>query len=241
MTLPERTRCGAPAPLRIMEQYRIRDGIGFVGFEGRTIILDVTADRYWQLGADAGEALEALRTGATERVDARTLTRLRGLGFVAPTGGEPGHSGSGQCRLPVPSDSALERTELPSHGDWWMLGEVALLTFAARIVLRVRPLKAVLDRIAIRRARTGSPENAPGLDALAQQFARFRRLLPLRPLCLPDSIAFLWFVMRRGHTPRLVFGVEAFPFTAHCWVQDGSVVLTDALDHASRFRPIFVL
>lgn len=224
-----------------MEHYRIRDGIGFVGFEGRTIILDVTADRYWQLGANAGEALDALRTGATERVDARLLTRLRELGFVAPTDGEPDQSRSEQCRLPVPSDSALERIELPSHGDWWTLGEVALLTFAARIALRARPLKAVLDRIAIRRARIGSPENRPGLDALAQQFARLRRLLPLRPLCLPDSIAFLWFVMRRGHAPRLVFGVEAFPFTAHCWAQDGSIVLTDALDHASRFRPILVL
>lgn len=224
-----------------MEHYRIRDGIGFVGFEGRTIILDVTADRYWQLGANAGEALDALRTGATERVDARLLTRLRELGFVAPTDGEPDQSRSEQCRLPVPSDSALERIELPSHGDWWTLGEVALLTFAARIALRARPLKAVLDRIAIRRARIGSPENRPGLDALAQQFAQLRRLLPLRPLCLPDSIAFLWFVMRRGHAPRLVFGVEAFPFTAHCWAQDGSIVLTDALDHASRFRPILVL
>ncbi|MFX7883059.1 lasso peptide biosynthesis B2 protein, partial [Acinetobacter baumannii] len=62
-----------------------------------------------------------------------------------------------------------------------------------------------------------------------------------RPLCLPDSIAFLRFAIRRGYAPRLVFGVEAFPFTAHCWVQDGSVVLTDALDHASRFKPILVI
>lgn len=224
-----------------MEHYRIRDGVGFVSFEGRTIILDVAADRYWQLGADAGKALEALQTGATERVGARILTRLRGLGFVVPTGGEPDQGGSEQRRLPVPSDSALERTELPSHGDWWTLGEVALLTFTARIVLRARPLKAVLDRIVAKRRRTRSPENGPGLDALAQQFARLRRLLPLRPLCLPDSIAFLWFVMRRGHAPRLVFGVEAFPFTAHCWAQDGSIVLTDALDHAGRFRPILVL
>lgn len=224
-----------------MDHYRIRDGVGFVAFEGRTIILDVKADRYWQLGVDAGEALEALRTGASDRVDARTLARLRGLGFVAPPGGESDEARSAQCRLPAPSCSALERPELLSHGDRRALGEVALLTFAARIVLRARPLKSVLDRIAIRRARTGSPANGPGLDALAQQFARLRRLLPLRPLCLPDSIAFLWFAMRRGHAPRLVFGVEAFPFTAHCWAQDGSIVLTDALDHASRFRPILVI
>jgi hypothetical protein len=230
----------APAPLCVMDHYRIRDGVGFVAFDGRTIILDVKADRYWQLGADAGEALEALRTGASDWVDAGTLARLRGFGFVAGPG-EPDEARSTQCRLPTPSGSALERPELLSHGDRRALGEVALLTFAARIVLRARPLKSVLDRIATRRARTRSPANGPGLDALAQQFARLRRLLPFRPLCLPDSIAFLWFVMRRGHAPRLVFGVEAFPFTAHCWAQDGNIVLTDALDHASRFRPILVI
>ena len=241
MTPPERARRGAPAPLRTMEHYHIRDGIGFVGFEGRTIILDLTADRYWQLGADAGEALEALRTGATGRVDSQAVARLRALGFVEPTGGAPDRAGSAECPMPVPSDSMLERPALPSRWDWLAAGEVALLVFTARVVLRARPLKAVLDRIAARRARTRSPENALGLDALAHQFARLRRLLPLRPLCLPDSIAFLWFVMRRGHAPHLVFGVEAFPFTAHCWVQAGSTILTDALDHASRFRPIFVL
>jgi hypothetical protein len=224
-----------------MEHYRIRDGIGFVGFEGRTIILDVAADRYWQLGADAGEALEALRTGGTDLVDSRAVARLRALGFVVPTGGGPDQARPTQCPIPAPSDSMLERPALPAQGDWRAAGEVALLVFAARIVLRARPLKAVLDGITARRPRSRAPGSAPGLDALAQQFARLRRLLPLRPLCLPDSIAFLWFVMRRGHAPRLVFGVEAYPFTAHCWVQDGSAVLTDALDHASRFRQILVL
>ena len=224
-----------------MEHYRIRDGIGFVRFEGRTIILDVTADRYWQLGGDAGEALEALRTGAAGRVDARAVARLLAFGFVEPAGGAPDQAGSAEWRIPAPSGSTLEWPALPSHADWRAVGEVALLAFAARVVLRARPLKAVLDRIAVRRRPTRSSGNGPGLEALAQQFARVRRLLPLHPLCLPDSIAFLWFVMRRGHAPRLVFGVEAFPFTAHCWVQDGSTVLTDALDHASRFRPILVL
>ena len=243
MTPPERTRraCDAPAPSRIMAHYRIRDGIGFVGFEGRTIILDVTADRYWQIGADAGAALQALGTGATDQVDERSVARLLALGFVVPAGISPDPAGSAECRLPPPAVSTLEQPDRPSRGDWMTIGEVAMLAFAARIVLRARPLKTVLDCIAVRRTRTRSPADGPELDVLAQRFARLRRLLPLRPLCLPDSIAFLWFVMRRGHAPRLVFGVEAFPFTAHCWVQDGDTVLTDALDHASRFRPILAI
>lgn len=228
-----------------MDPYRIRDGIGFVCFEGRTIILDVTADRYWQLGADAGAALEALRSGATDRIDAQALARLRALGFVEPAvATDPVLSGltvPAQGPLPPPSGSLLEGPILPRRGDVWAAGEITLLAFTARAVLRARPLAAVLDRIVTQRTRTRAREDGPGLDILAQRFARLRRLVPLRPLCLPDSLAFLWFVIRRGHAPRLVFGVEAFPFTAHCWVQDGSLVLTDALDHASRFRPILVL
>lgn len=228
-----------------MDPYRIRDGIGFACFEGRTIILDVTADRYWQLGADAGAALEALRTGVPDRVDAQALMRLRAFGFVEPaTTADPGLSGHtvpAQDSISPPSGSLIEGPALSRRGDGWVASEVALLAFTARAVLRARPLAAVLDRITTRRARTRAREDGPGLDVLAQQFARLRRLVPLRPLCLPDSLAFLWFAMRRGHAPRLVFGVEAFPFTAHCWVQDGSLVLTDALDHASRFRPILIL
>jgi len=65
--------------------------------------------------------------------------------------------------------------------------------------------------------------------------------VPLAPLCLPDTIAFLRFAARRGCFPRLVFGVEAWPFAAHCWAQADDIVLTDALHHARSFSPILVL
>jgi Transglutaminase-like superfamily len=35
-----------------------------------------------------------------------------------------------------------------------------------------------------------------------------------------------------------VFGVNADPFEAHCWVQAGSVVLNDTLGRVSSFTPI---
>lgn len=142
--------------------------------------------------------------------------------------------------LSRPSKSALEQTSRRTRGGWTTACEVAILAIAARVALRGLALKTILDRLAARRRRATLTAPATNLELLAQRFVRCRRLVPLRPLCLPDSIAFLWFAMRRGHAPRLVFGVEAFPFTAHCWVQDGDVVLTDALDHASRFKTILV-
>lgn len=229
-----------------MEQpFQIREGVGFSRFEGRTIILDIAADRYWQLGEDAGLVLEAICSGATRVADEPALARLATLGFIVrasdgPTRGSP-NSGSGSCLVPAPADSALERTVATKRPGWSTACEVVALAIIARVALRTRPLKMTLDRLAAHRERAASSAPASSLEALARQFGQLRRLLPLRPLCLPDSIAFLRFAVRRGHAPQLVFGVEAFPFTAHCWVQDGNVVLTDALDHASRFKPILVI
>ena len=229
----------------MQQRYQIADGIGFCRFEGRTIVLDITADRYWQLGEDAGHVLETVGVGTTDGIDEHALARLVTLGFVAPASKGPaamtGSLGASTgAPLPHPSKSALEEAGQQARAGWTTTCEVTTLAIAARVALRRLALKTILDRLAARRRRATPSPPATNLELLAQRFARCRRLVPLRPLCLQDSIAFLWFAMRRGHAPRLVFGVEAFPFTAHCWVQDGDVILTDALDHASRFKPIMV-
>lgn len=230
----------------MQQRYSIRDGIGFCRFEGRTIILDIAADRYWQLGEEAGRILEAVSAGMATGIEERALARLVALGFVAPA--DPRAAGmieapaaSGRVSSPLPLRSALEQARPSVRTGWTTACEVATLVIAARVALRRLALKTILDRFAARRGGIRSFPSETSLEMLAQRFWRCRRLVPLRPLCLPDSIAFLWFAMRRGHAPWLVFGVEAFPFTAHCWVQDRDVVLTDALDHASRFKPIMVL
>ena len=229
-----------------MEQrYSIRDGLGFCRFERRTIILDIAADRYWQLDEDAGKALEALGTGSMAGISERALARLVTLGFLAPVLHESGRTEdlatSRSTPLPPPSSSALEQPAMEGCLEWGTACEVAALAIAARLALRRWPLKTILDQLKELRRRTRAPRTPTSLEEEAQSFWRCRRLVPLQPLCLPDSVAFVRFAMRRGHAPHIVFGVEAFPFTAHCWVQDGSVVLTDALDHANRFKPILVL
>jgi hypothetical protein len=35
-----------------------------------------------------------------------------------------------------------------------------------------------------------------------------------------------------------VFGVQARPFAAHCWVQKGEVVFNDTVEHVSGYTPI---
>lgn len=221
------------------QAYNIRNGLGFARFEGRTIVLDIVADRYWQICEGAGLALEAIGSGSVNASDERALSWLVAHGFVAAAADTAARPPIGT--VPMPANSALERSVPGSSPNWPTACEVMAQTVRARLALLRRPLATILDRLSRQRDGAGTRTSLQDLDTLAQQFGQVRRLLPLRPLCLPDSIAFFRFAVRRGHAPRLVFGVEAFPFTAHCWVQDGTTVLTDALDHARQFKPIFVL
>jgi hypothetical protein len=86
-------------------------------------------------------------------------------------------------------------------------------------------------------------ESAPAFDierarSLACVFDRLRLFYPRPYLCLFDSLALIHFLARFGLYPDWVFGAQADPFEAHCWVQAGSVVLNDTVERVSTFIPI---
>ena len=60
-------------------------------------------------------------------------------------------------------------------------------------------------------------------------------------MCLLDSIALVRFLARRGLYAQLVFGVTDDPFSAHCWVQAGDLVLNDTVGDVSAHTPIRVI
>ena len=71
--------------------------------------------------------------------------------------------------------------------------------------------------------------------------AAFEHLRPLYPrpyLCLFDSLALLEFLAAYHSYPRIVFGVVADPFQAHCWLQEGDVLLNDDLEQVGKYEPI---
>jgi hypothetical protein len=72
-------------------------------------------------------------------------------------------------------------------------------------------------------------------------FERLRLFYPRSYLCLFDSLALIHFLARFDVYPDWVFGVNADPFEAHCWVQAGNVVLNDTVARVSGFTPIMVV
>jgi hypothetical protein len=111
----------------------------------------------------------------------------------------------------------------------------------AAVLLRFRSLGGIVARV---RRRTpgelrGSSRDGPGCHELAALFARLRPFLFTgHDRCLFESLALLEFLAMHGRHPRWVFAVRARPFAAHCWVQDGPVLLNDTLESVSGFTPI---
>ena len=129
------------------------------------------------------------------------------------------------------------------------ISPAALLSFfkaaaVAKYRLSARSLYSTVHYIVRRRARHATALQSDDLSALSHLVTVFRRLRPLLPPtrapCLLRSIALLEFLSVYGHFPRLVFGVQARPFSAHCWVQHADTLLNATLEDAVAFTPIMI-
>jgi hypothetical protein len=74
-----------------------------------------------------------------------------------------------------------------------------------------------------------------------QRFISARRLVPVKPNCLLDSVALLRWLGDAAASASLVFGVKLAPFAAHCWVQSDTALLDDVSDNVARFVPVRVI
>lgn len=92
-----------------------------------------------------------------------------------------------------------------------------------------------------KRQRGSSVNSARDTETLAARFIAARRMVPIAPNCLPDSLALSFFLARRDLFPEIVFGVKLDPFAAHCWVQTDQLVLNDSRDTIEGFVPVLVV
>jgi hypothetical protein len=130
-----------------------------------------------------------------------------------------------------------------SAAQLWRFGGSCL---RARLSLKLRPIQSIVESMRERKAR-GAARAAPEADpvrlrALVTAFARLRPLFyTLRCACLLDSLTLLHFLGAEGVHPDWVFGVKTDPFDAHCWVQQGEVLLNDVPDRVRQYSPIMVV
>jgi hypothetical protein len=218
-----------------MSHHRLADGISFCDLDGRIVLLDLGRDRYFGLGPTAEKSFRCL-LGGTEQLSEPELRSLRAAGLIVPADRlEPI---LGACAAP-PTASLVERRHTDMGIQVGLLPEIAARLWRARRGTgKGRLLRTVA---ALRTARAGAERSDVSVEILVPPYLAARRLLPFAPNCLRDSLALASFLASRRGSFQFVFGVRRDPFAAHCWLQEGSLVLNDSLDSVADFRPILVV
>lgn len=225
-----------------MASYQLRPSLSFCHAGGRLIFLDVEADRYLTLPPAQERALIAyLDADPAVGIDVSAL--VAGNVLVK----RPDRVVDDSPEAAVPARSAMEIPIPDSPPRLRDAAEVVAIVLAAKLRLELLPFAKVLDRVARGRRSAGvlnvsSP--APEEDRLIRAAAVFRQVrlfVPVGMRCLIDSLALVRFLQRRNLHANIVFGVAIDPFSAHCWVQAGDLVLNDTLGNVASHIPIRVV
>jgi len=223
-----------------MPAYVLRREISCCRIGDEVVFLDIIRDRYFRLPSDLERAFLRFMDG--EQLEPRSLEALVQRGVLLPC------SAGGQrvwAKAPTPLRSAMEMPSPPVRVDLPTGADVLLTTLRARWDLRTKPLGAILSELGpIAENPATAPRHgadAPYLFDCAAQFRRTRLYAPVAMRCLIDSIAMTRFLRRRRLAAQIVFGVALNPFSAHCWVQSGDVVLNDSIGNVNAHTVIRVV
>jgi hypothetical protein len=208
--------------------YTLSDHVYLAIADGDVVLLDATNDRYACIAAcDAG----SIRAGAAnqrweagemelELLSSGYFTRATAVSRPAPA----------RPPMPVADLHSLGLGPSPISKADVTDALISGVVSAARLLTQ-RPSRWI----------TSPPIPGKGSDASIAETRRFveaRLFVPRLSRCLPNSLALLHFLRRRNCSGQLVFGVRTHPFEAHCWVQTGTTVLNDTLDHVLWYTPI---
>lgn len=220
-----------------MTNYRLQDGLSFCLVDGHAVFLDIRNDRYFRL------------SGQMERMFMAYVEGSHGLPDLAPLiernilTASPPPSYIAQDLVDAAQSSALELPASPLPCGIGTATEVFTTVCWTQIRLKTRRLKAILDKTVDFRCRTLAPERnlEPALLNSTRVFLKARKLVPIENCCLLDSLSLASFLTKRRLYVNIVFGVTSDPFSAHCWVQSGNIVLNDTVGHTRTYTVIRVI
>jgi len=226
--------------------YRLRENLSYCDVDGHMIFLDIAQDRYFRLTDPLAEAMRHFL--AHEDIASTLLKHLATTRILVET--PDLEANATIANIQRPDRSAIEQAfAIESYRlSTAVVFEVMVITLSIHYQLKSCLFKTILDRAtAYRDRKVDMRELATPTDLKHQlllasmQFARARRYVPIKPVCLLDSLSLLRFLSRRGLPANIVFGVTPEPFAAHCWVQAGDMVLNETLSNAHAHTPIRVV
>lgn len=218
---------------------KLRDHLHWCNCEGRAVFLDIRADRYFCLPQASNDAFLRLAAGTVQGRDQELLRGLVAKGVLTET--------STGVRIQLPPVIHAPTCDLVDErfGSALFLWTLRVLAAESRAawILRTRPLHHVLEAAGERGRRPpGDLANGPQASTkIASAAAAAALLTRSHDRCLVRALAVHSLCSRTGLTPKLIFGVSAHPFAAHCWVQLGDAIVVGGFEQARLYTPILVI
>lgn len=209
----------------------LRPDLHFRHIDQDFVFLDLAAERYFLLQGEPAAYFGRFLAGNARAAEIAWLVERRIL-----CGGEEG-AFLPTADIPKPRSSLID-DRLSKASVLAAAASVWAQTRAQRDLGR-RPLREILIEVTIANRRADKSEPLI-CSEMAAAFLRARHYVPAIDKCLARALAMKRMLSRRRCAATLVFGVT-MPFSAHCWVQAGEVVLTDPLDIILPFKPILAV
>lgn len=213
------------------EYWRLAANVTVTVSAGRAVFLDIARDRYTMLSPAQNAAFVSWLGERGTPMPAACRSALASRFGLGDEGIVP-------RRISVAVPCNVIGTGLPEVGAGLSDAiAVARAVIRARRMLRRRSLLANLE--CRRSALACGPRHGhPRALTLAATYHAVRHLAPARRVCLLDSLALIDWLNDEPGGVQLVFGVTAYPFGAHCWVQTCEALLGDEPDTIGRYAPI---
>ena len=217
--------------------FGLKPGVSFCRVDGRTVFLDVAADRYFCLSPNGEQAFSRLIDGLP--IDQEQCAALENLARTGPLLGGAGASPIMACAgIDVPRSSRLDAFTRPGLVD---TSAAALCLIRSPLRLRLTGLARTLARIERGKRHAGAGAAAQRQAKVASAFARLRLVATEKDNCLTRSIAVAERLIAIGARPHLVIAVKLRPFYAHAWVQCDGWLINDRHEFVRNYTPILVV
>lgn len=221
--------------------WHLNEDVSYCWLDGQLFFLDIHRDLYFQLP----KALERNFLDYLEAPDATNIDKLVKYNLLSQT--IPTVHGSTASDIEPPSQSVPETFSIDKRASASVVRDVFIIVAKMRRQLKKQHLKFILQALSeYRRTRipsmsTDKAEVQRGVAEAANTFNQVRPYVPIQTCCLVDSLSMVRFLAKRGLHSSLVMGVACDPFSAHAWVQRGSLVLNESVGNAQAYVPIRVI
>jgi transglutaminase superfamily protein len=207
------------------------------------VFLDVRRDRYVGLELDKARTLRrvlAAQSSAETDCLARELVAAKLLSATANETTKP-------VTTPVIDypNTLLAVSDEPPEITWVHIARFGIACMSVWLNLHVGSLEYAIRRLQDRKKSLGrSSQETDDVQSLVSIFARLRTFVyTARDHCLYDSFVMADYLRRWGVASTCVFGVRTLPFGAHCWVQIGGALVSEAtsVEYVATYSPILTI